>query len=230
MYHSIGDRLDSSVPVKQFERHLQILTTNYRLQTLREWHESSTEPSSQPTACITFDDGYLDNYEQALRVLEKYDIPATFFITTELMGSRFSTSSGESPMMNSNHIQKLADKGHEIGGHSASHTRLNNLSSKRARSEIINCTETLRNELNLEVDSFAYPKGSRNSQIIQVLNELDYQRAVTTAERLAGDRDGEFELPRIWIHKRLPEAIFRSKLTGAQQTWNRVRSWFRSSD
>jgi peptidoglycan/xylan/chitin deacetylase (PgdA/CDA1 family) len=37
-------------------------------------------------AVITFDDGYKDNYTNALPVLQKHNVPATFYITTGFIG------------------------------------------------------------------------------------------------------------------------------------------------
>jgi len=40
-----------------------------------------------PSVVVTFDDGYADNFLEALPILESIGIPATFFISTDVLGS-----------------------------------------------------------------------------------------------------------------------------------------------
>jgi len=83
MYHRIHNssskELDLAVSLENFEQQLIYIKKNYSVLRLTDnWHVHK-----KAGAVITFDDGYADNFLNAMPLLEKYDMPATFFITTE---------------------------------------------------------------------------------------------------------------------------------------------------
>ena len=88
MYHRIIDsdynfwKLNVSPQV--FERHIKYISENYKVLKLDEEWNDIVKPD-QKYVVITFDDGYVDNYRFALPILEKYHIPATIFVSTELI-------------------------------------------------------------------------------------------------------------------------------------------------
>lgn len=73
-----------NVSPKTFEKHMEYLSENYKFLRLEEKWETIVEPN-QKYVVITFDDGYVDNYRFALPILEKYHIPATVFVSTDLI-------------------------------------------------------------------------------------------------------------------------------------------------
>lgn len=91
MYHRIAepptDPWGLAVSPAHFEQQLQVLCRNYRVigtDELIEQHARRTIPGR--TVCITFDDGYRDNYLSAKPLLEKYGCPASFFLPTHFIG------------------------------------------------------------------------------------------------------------------------------------------------
>lgn len=91
MYHRVaepdGDIWDLSVSPSNFDEQLQVLKESGEVVPLHELSErlKSTRPRKRYIA-ISFDDGYLDNYEAAKPLLEKHQLPATFFVTTCNLG------------------------------------------------------------------------------------------------------------------------------------------------
>ncbi|MEP7036956.1 MAG: polysaccharide deacetylase family protein, partial [Acidobacteriota bacterium] len=87
MYHRIAD-LDNdpwqlAVSSSNFEQQLKVLKENYRLISVNELINHLDRKSiPKHSVCITFDDGYRDNYLTAKPLLEKYKCPATFFISS----------------------------------------------------------------------------------------------------------------------------------------------------
>ena len=69
-------------------QHLVFLKNNYEListQTLKD--RIITKTLKNRSICLTFDDGYFDNFSEAFPLLEKYQIPATIFVCTGNIGT-----------------------------------------------------------------------------------------------------------------------------------------------
>lgn len=132
------------------------------------------EPNLQPGVVITFDDDFVDEWFEANNSLQQYDWKATFFVT------RFNQFSEAK-------VQKLKDLknyGHEIGGHGVNHLNAQTFISTNGISEYLNQEiipmVSLMNDNNFNITSFAYPYGSRNSSIDNLLlNEFQIIRGTT---------------------------------------------------
>lgn len=90
MYHRVTeiefDPWKLCVSPSYFAEHLQVLQKlgcAVRLQQLNQTLKNGKRPHRQ--VVITFDDGYTDNLYNAKPLLEKYEIPATIFLTTGYM-------------------------------------------------------------------------------------------------------------------------------------------------
>jgi len=66
---------------KHFERHLIYYKKNYNIISLEDFIDNKNCVNDKLNIAITFDDGYRNNYLYAFPLLEKYQIPAHFFIT-----------------------------------------------------------------------------------------------------------------------------------------------------
>ncbi len=64
-----------------FEEFIKYITTHYNVLSLDDFYQKKFKKNTLNIA-ITFDDGYMNNYTYAVPVLEKYNVPACFYITT----------------------------------------------------------------------------------------------------------------------------------------------------
>jgi peptidoglycan/xylan/chitin deacetylase (PgdA/CDA1 family) len=94
MYHRIGTPADApyyapiwSASAGAFREQMTRLRATYRIATLGEAVAlaASGFPVTEPTALVTFDDGYRDNFETALPILRELDVPAAFFLPTAFL-------------------------------------------------------------------------------------------------------------------------------------------------
>ncbi|WP_224982613.1 polysaccharide deacetylase family protein [Geomonas agri] len=72
-----------AVSPENFRAQMRYLKENFALARL----DDDWERIPKPAVVVTFDDGYADNALEALPILEELQVPATFFVATELLGS-----------------------------------------------------------------------------------------------------------------------------------------------
>ena len=85
-YHRVNDENDpifGAVPVKIFQKQMEILANHFNVLPLEELVERTLRRDVPPAAvAITFDDGYRDNYENSFPILKRLGLPATIFLAT----------------------------------------------------------------------------------------------------------------------------------------------------
>lgn len=116
---------------------------------------------------ITFDDGWKNQYTQALPILERYGLKATFYIITRMPEYMFTEGQGR---MSTDDILDAYNKGHEIGAHSQTHPHLQFSLPNKVIKEVIGSKNDLK-DLGVQVDTFAYPYGRRNFFVDMVVRK-----------------------------------------------------------
>src|SRR5687768_6811108 len=92
MYHRVAneefDPWELCVTPANFEQQLDVLKRKFRVTKAADLlNHLSNRSIRDKSVCITFDDGYRDNYTKARPLLENTSCPATFFIASDFVGT-----------------------------------------------------------------------------------------------------------------------------------------------
>jgi peptidoglycan/xylan/chitin deacetylase (PgdA/CDA1 family) len=130
---------------------------------------------------LTFDDGYRDNLELAVPVVERFGYPWTLFLP-----SSAGASNGWSEM-ESLQGRELIDI-HEapsfgrgsVGAHGRTHVDLVAIPPTEAEREIVGSKAELEGALGRPVTSFAYPYGRTSDEVRHLVQDAGFESACTT--------------------------------------------------
>jgi len=160
MYHRIAnDKTKLCVTPEMFEKHLQYLKQNYNVINFWELYKNPNEINDN-SVIITFDDGYLDNYTNALPLLKKYNLPATVFLVTDLIGKTNEWDAGDLKLLAITEIFEMLKHNISFGIHSTKHFNYSKLTDEEIIKDIKLCFEKL-DEYNIPyIKALAYPFGA----------------------------------------------------------------------
>ena len=151
---------------------------------------------------ITLDDGYKNNFDNALPVLMKHGFTATCYGVSSQIGGTNAWDAGlvaPKPLMGVQEWSGWLKSGMEIGAHTRTHADLTALSDDAAMDEISGCKADFERELDCEVRHFCYPFGRFAAGHADMVREVGYQTATTTRRGRVQASSEAMELPRVMV-------------------------------
>ena len=206
-YHSISNEsCPLSLNIIDFENQLIFFKKN----NFQSIHFNEIQNKSSKKFIITFDDGYKDLIINALPLLKKYNFKATCFIVSDLIGKKnvwdeLSLKIKDKELMNLSDIHFWLKNGMCVGSHSKNHKKLTLLNKTDAVDEIINSKNELETLTGTSINSFCYPYGLYDENIVEIVREK-YDLAFTTnRSRFDTSKHNKYLLPRIDMGKALSQ-------------------------
>lgn len=226
MYHMVREHIEGAkfnklrVKPAEFEKQVAWMKAeNFHFVTMHELQQN-WDRHPEKTVAITFDDGYLDNLENAYPILEKYQAKATIYVVVDRHDRDWSTykkahhNSGElarEAKLNDEQVKALANSDLvEIGSHTMTHANLAKLDNVACLAELAQSKQQLENLTAKSVTSFAYPFGIYSQRDVALVKQAGYSNAVTTEEGIDGLNLDFMQLQRIKISGK--DSMFSVKL------------------
>jgi peptidoglycan/xylan/chitin deacetylase (PgdA/CDA1 family) len=150
------------------------------LDQLTELKKQGREPIT-PFVSITFDDGYIDNFETVFPILREFNFPAAIFVIADRIGKEGFLNYGQLREM-------LKSELITIGCHTMSHRYLLELDNRQLTYEIEDSKRVLEENLGNRIEFFSYPWGGYSPYIEKIVENAGYRAAFTTNSIINGDR------------------------------------------
>ncbi|MEN6371528.1 MAG: polysaccharide deacetylase family protein [Armatimonadota bacterium] len=222
MYHRImdfpGDGL--SVHPEDFRRQMEYLASHgYHTVNLSMLHDHLTKgtPLPRKPVVITFDDGYEDNFTNAMPVLKKHGMTAIVFVISDWIGKQneWEVQRPGRPVcrtMDLDQLREWLDAGLEIGAHTVSHPRLSELTEEEIARELTDSKKALESLLNVPVDFLCYPYGNFDGRVRR-LASASYKAALAISSGTTIWHNDLYALRRVSVSARKPLQDFAAKVT-----------------
>lgn len=211
MYHMIGDIPDNGAVLTEanFRAQLELIRQNgFHPITMQELYAYVTEgaPLPEKPVCITFDDGYADNFSLVYPLMKEYGYPWTVFVITGDVG--------KPGRMTWDELREMAEsRAVTIASHTATHPHLAEISAEEARADILAAQQALREKLGIENRWLAFPYGSYDADVIDIAKSLGIQMVVTSDSGRVHTGDNPYTLRRAWIGNEVDGNNYLERLT-----------------
>jgi len=230
MYHKVNDLKPNptTVPTSVFAEQMSLLADlGYAPVSLEQVRAHYVEAAVLPEGAvlITFDDGYRDNLENALPILQHHGYPAVIFVPIGFLD-------GDRPLPHEETLRALGVRNEtvdwdelaalEAGGirvesHGIGHRPVSELEPAAAAREIALSKLRLEERLGRRVDAYAFVKGSLadyRPEHVSLVQQAGYALGFTSVSGANGPASDRYRLRRYNVEP-YPPRTFELVLSGA---------------
>ncbi len=187
MYHNIAENYPdgaegANITPELFEEHMTgIIERGYTPIQVSDYYNSTERGKELPEnpIIITFDDGYLSNYEIAYPILKRLNIPATIFVVTSTVGAKPEDGAVSTPHFSWEQAAEMQESGIiDIQSHSHTHKNMTAVSVAELQEELRISRYLIEKNLNKHCFGFAYPGGKYNDTTLKLARYAGYRMQI----------------------------------------------------
>lgn len=206
LYHHISEEAFSGgneislISPYDFRMHMTAIKVNFTPISLRQYYNYVNDTTGKETLpknpiIVTFDDGYLSNYEIAYPILKELEIPATIFVVTDTVGEMAGGGVVNYSHFTWEQAREMEESGWiEIQSHTASHAELAALDHGELVLELRKSKYAIETNLGRPCDMIAFPYGSYNDVVVTASRAAGY-RLQARVDNKTTEEDFEVNLP-----------------------------------
>lgn len=165
---------------------------------------------SKPVA-LTFDDGWQDFYINAFPIFKEFNMKATIYVITGLIGTPGYCTLDE--------LKELKKSGIvDIQCHTVTHPRLATLSETKIIEEIEQSKKYLKENLDIDSNTICYPYGSFNDKVISLSKKAGfvYGLAMDGGVYYTNKHTNIYAIPRIYANRSMTLNTFANYCNKSQ--------------
>jgi len=187
MYHNLAENYSkgtegANITPKLFEEHMQgILERGYTPIFVADYYEyvQGRKELAENPIIITFDDGYLSNYEIAFPILKRLNIPATIFVVTSTVGATPKSGQVSTPHFTWAQAKEMQQSGIiDIQSHSHTHKNMTQISPAQLQEELRLSRYLIERNVGKNCFVFSYPFGGYNETTSRLARYAGYRMQI----------------------------------------------------
>lgn len=230
MYHHLADNINNNTVISpnNFDKQMRALKEEgYHAISVKELHDYLTNQIKLPEkpVLITFDDGYLSNYEKAYPILKKYDLHAEIFVIASRIVDTVKEISypHEIAKMNWDQLKEMQDyitiQSHTWDSHYKLPSKFGRMNGAiygpsylngqlesqeqyeaRVKDDFIHSRNIIKENLGYEPIAISYPYGIQSATTIKIAQEAGFKMGFVIQNKNVKKGDGLFTLSRIIVN------------------------------